>query len=163
MYYTVSNQREGNHTGMAVSTLSMRLMALPRFILTLHINLRLRNKEEIWKEKIHLRQENQINLVATLISQVSAASRAENSQQGWATPVLFKNSMNLNPGQPSCLHFTLPGIGTAGLALRYWQLYSQRLVISHLIFSSLPTWCTFSNDVQSTGKRGFAIALNAFL
>lgn len=52
--------------------------------------------------------------------------------------------------------------GWLGSPLWYWQLYSQRLVISHLISSSFPTWCIFSNDVQSTGKRGFTIALNAF-
>lgn len=44
MYYMASNQRGGNHTGMAASTLSMRLMVLPGFILALYINLRLNNK-----------------------------------------------------------------------------------------------------------------------
>lgn len=76
----------------------------------------------------------------------------------------LKSSTNFNPAQPLHLHFTLPGIGAAGLAL-FWGIDSFIVKgLSFLIWSpsSLPTWYIFSYDVQSTGKRGFTIALNAF-
>lgn len=56
MYYTVLNQREGNHVAMAVSTLSVRLGVLPGFTLTLYINLRLSNKVEDMKGEATFRQ-----------------------------------------------------------------------------------------------------------
>lgn len=76
----------------------------------------------------------------------------------------LNSSTNFNPAQPLHLHFTLPGIGAAGLAL-FWGIDSFIVKgLSFLIWSpsSLPTWCIFSSDVQSSGKRGFTIALNAF-
>lgn len=100
--------------------------------------------------------------MATSISQVSAASGAENSWQRWAAPVLFKKQHQLQPSTSPASPFHTPWdrCSWLGSLLRHWQLYSQRLVISHLI-SLQPPYLVYIL-MQSIGKRGFTIALNAF-
>lgn len=101
--------------------------------------------------------------MAPSISQVGATSGAENTWQRWAAPVLFKKQHQPQPSTAPASAFHTPWnrCSWLGSLLGHWQLYSQRLVISHLI-SLQPPYLVYIL-IQSTGKRGFIIALNAFL
>lgn len=68
MNYTASHQGKGSHAGTALCFLqgSWCSLVLHGFILTLYVK-----KRGIWKEKMYLRQENEIKLVVTSINQQS--------------------------------------------------------------------------------------------